>query len=230
MEIRLHHEEYGRGEPLVLLHGNGEDLGYFQHQIPAFAEHFRVIAVDTRGHGKSPRGTAPFSIRQFAEDLHDFLAEKNIPSAHILGFSDGGNIALCFALKYPQMVKSLVLNGANLNASGVKRSVQLPIEIGYRIASHFAKTRESALRKKELLGLMVNDPNIPEEELSRLSVPVLVIAGTKDMIQESHTRRIAACIPGAKLLLIPGSHFIAAENPEAYNTAVMDFLETKVTQ
>jgi len=224
MEIRLHHEEYGRGEPLVLLHGNGEDLGYFQHQIPAFAEHFRVIAVDTRGHGKSPRGTAPFSIRQFAEDLHDFLAEKNIPSAHILGFSDGGNIALCFALKYPQMVKSLVLNGANLNASGVKKSVQLPIEIGYRIAALFAKKQEGALRKKELLGLMVNDPNIPEEALSGISVPALVIAGTKDMIRESHTRRIAQCIPGAELAIIPGDHFVAAKNPDVFNEAVLAFL------
>jgi len=209
---------------LVLLHGNGEDLGYFQHQIPAFAEHFRVIAVDTRGHGKSPRGTAPFSIRQFAEDLHDFLAEKNIPSAHILGFSDGGNIALCFALKYPQMVKSLVLNGANLNASGVKKSVQLPIEIGYRIAALFAKKQEGALRKKELLGLMVNDPNIPEEALSGISVPALVIAGTKDMIRESHTRRIAQCIPGAELAIIPGDHFVAAKNPDVFNEAVLAFL------
>jgi len=224
MEIRLHHEEYGRGEPLVLLHGNGEDLGYFQHQIPAFAEHFRVIAVDTRGHGKSPRGTAPFSIRQFAEDLHDFLAEKNIPSAHILGFSDGGNIALCFALKYPERVKSLVLNGANLNASGVKKSVQLPIEIGYRIAALFAKKQEGALRKKELLGLMVNDPNIPEEALSGISVPALVIAGTKDMIRESHTRRIAQCIPGAELAIIPGDHFVAAKNPDVFNEAVLAFL------
>ena len=224
MEIELHHEEHGRGEPLVLLHGNGENLGYFQHQIPAFAEHFRVIAVDTRGHGRSPRGTAAFTIRQFAEDLHDFLAKKDIPSAHILGFSDGGNIALCFALKYPQMVKSLVLNGANLHSSGVKRSVQLPIEIGYRIASLFAKKQDGALRKKELLGLMVNDPNIPEEELSRISVPALVIAGTKDMIRESHTRRIAECIPGAKLSVIPGSHFIAAENPNAFNEAVLSFL------
>lgn len=224
MEIRLHHEEYGRGEPLVLLHGNGENLGYFQHQIPAFAEHFRVIAADTRGHGKSPRGSAPFTIRQFAEDLHDFLAEKDIPSAHILGFSDGGNIALCFALKYPQMVKSLVLNGANLNASGVKKSVQLPIEIGYRIAALFAKKQEGALRKKELLGLMVNDPNIPEEVLSGISVPALVIAGTKDMIRESHTRRIAQCIPGAELAIIPGDHFVAAKNPDAFNEAVLAFL------
>ena len=224
MEIRLHHEERGRGEPLVLLHGNGENLGYFQHQIPAFAEHFRVIAVDTRGHGKSPRGSAPFTIRQFAEDLHDFLAEKNIPSAHILGFSDGGNIALCFALKYPQMVKSLVLNGANLHSSGVKKSVQLPIEIGYRIAALFAKKQEGALRKKELLGLMVNDPNIPEEALSGISVPALVIAGTKDMIRESHTRRIAQCIPGAELAIIPGDHFVAAKNPDAFNEAVLAFL------
>ena len=80
------------------------------------------------------------------------------------------------------------------------------------------------MRKKELLGLMVNDPNIPEEALSGISVPALVIAGTKDMIRESHTRRIAQCIPGAELAIIPGDHFVAAKNPDAFNEAVLAFL------
>lgn len=86
-----------------------------------------------------PEGGAPFTIRQFAEDLYEFMGELNIAKAHILGFSDGGNIALVFALKYPEKVSSLILNGANLYSGGVKRYVQIPIEIGFGIASFFRK-------------------------------------------------------------------------------------------
>ena len=110
MDIRLHYTEKGTGEPLILLHGNGENSGYFVHQIDFFSQKYRVIAVDTRGHGKSPRGKAPFGIRQFAEDLRDFMDELEIERANILGFSDGGNIAVTFALKYPQRVNRLILN------------------------------------------------------------------------------------------------------------------------
>lgn len=99
MDISLYYQSYGNGFPLVLLHGNGGDSNYFAQQVPYFSRFRRVIALDTRGHGKSPRGTAPFSIRQFAEDLLHFLDEQNLPQVDLLGFSDGGNIALTFAAK-----------------------------------------------------------------------------------------------------------------------------------
>lgn len=107
---------------------------------------------------------------------------------------------------------------------GVKRSTQIPIEIGYRIAKHFARKSPEARKNAELLGLMVNDPNVRPEELSRIQAPTLVIAGSKDMIKESHTRLIAQSIPWAELVLIPGNHFVANKNPEAFNEAVMRFL------
>ncbi len=225
MDIQLHIIEKGQGEPLLLLHGNGEDASYFHHQIDYFSKTRRVLAIDTRGHGKSPRGRAPFTIRQFVQDLYDFMAWKEIERADILGFSDGGNIALLFAIQYPQKVRRLLLNGANLNARGVKWQIQLPIEIGYRIASLFAGISTEARTHRELLGLMVNDPNIPEDQLCKAAMPALVIAGTRDMIKESHTRRIAERLPNAQLAWIPGDHFIAAKNPDAFNQAVESFLQ-----
>ena len=224
MNIVLHHIEQGSGEPLILLHGNGEDAGYFVHQMEPFSRHFRVIAVDTRGHGQTPRGEAPFTIRQFAEDLRAFMDTQGIVKASILGFSDGGNIAMVFALKYPERVDRLILNGANLDASGVKRSVQIPIDIGYRMASLFARRSPEARKNAELLGLMVNDPDVKPDELGRIQAPTLVIAGDRDMIKESHTRLIAAHIPDARLVIIPGDHFIANKQPEAFNAAVLSFL------
>lgn len=223
-EINHHYIEQGTGFPLLLLHGNGEECGYFEHQMGPFARHFRVIAVDTRGHGLSPRGTAPFTIRQFADDLLAFMDRLSIAKAHILGFSDGGNIALVFALAHPERVERLVLNGANLDAGGVKRSVQLPIEAGYRIARLFARRSEAARRNAEMLGLMVNDPHVEPEELALIQCPTLVVAGTKDMIRERHTRLIAASIPHAQLALLPGDHFIAHRNPEVFNSTVLRFL------
>ena len=224
MDITHHYIEQGSGEPLILLHGNGEDSNYFEHQVEPFSRHFRVIAIDTRGHGQTPRGEAPFTIRQFAEDLLGFLDAQDIGKANILGFSDGGNIAMVFALTHPERVDKLILNGANLDASGVKRSIQIPIEIGYRIARLFANKSPEARKNAEMLGLMVNDPNVKPEELSRIQAPTLVIAGAKDMIKESHTRLIAAHIPGSELVIIPGNHFIANKEPEAFNKAVLQFL------
>ena len=153
----MYYQEQGAGAPLLLLHGNGEDGTYFVHQMDAFAQHYRVIAVDTRGHGRSPRGTAPFTIRQFAEDLLDFMDALHLEKAHILGFSDGGNIALTFALRHPERVDRLILNGANLNPAGVKASVQIPIVVGYHIASLFRN--EKARQHAALLGLMGGSPS-----------------------------------------------------------------------
>ncbi len=225
MNIVNHYIEKGFGEPLILLHGNGEDLTYFKQQMEAFSPHFRVIAIDTRGHGNTPRGVAPFTIRQFADDLLGFMDANKIEKANILGFSDGGNIAMIFAMKHPERVNRLILDGANLDPSGVKSSFQIPIELGYMVARLFAKRSPEARLKAELLGLMVNDPMVGPEELGKIQAPTLVIAGDKDMIKESHTRLIASRIPGAKLKILPGDHFIANKNPKSFNEAVLSFLQ-----
>ena len=223
-DIRLNYVERGAGDALILLHDNGESLDYFAGQIGFFARFYRVIALDTRGHGASPRGSAPFTIRQFAEDLRAFMDEQNIDSAHILGFSDGGNIALSFALKYPQRVRKLILNGANLDPLGVKLHVQIPIVLGYHLARLFAGKRPEARKKMELLGLMVNEPRFAPQDLRRLELPALVIAGDRDMIRDRHTRLIADSLPNARLAILKGNHFIANQNPEEFNRVVAEFL------
>ena len=225
MDIALYYQEKGNKEPFILLHGNGEDGSYFKNQIDYFSGRYRVIVLDTRGHGKSPRGTKPFTIEQFSCDLYEFMEEHEISHAIILGFSDGANIAMKFAMKYPNKVKALILNGGNLNPKGVKRTTQIPIEIGYKIASRFASKSPDAKRNAEMLGLMVNDPNIAPSELSKITAPTLVICGRNDMIKESHTKEIAENIPNAKLSIIKGNHFIANKKYVAFNKAVEDFLQ-----
>jgi pimeloyl-ACP methyl ester carboxylesterase len=226
MDIEHYYIEKGQGEPLILLHGNGENCDYFKGQIDEFARFFHVYALDTRGHGKTPRGNAPFNIRQFADDLLGFMDSHGIDKAHLLGFSDGGNIAMVFAIKYPDRVNRLILNGANLNAKGVKASIQIPIEIGFKIASMFARKSLEAKQNAEMLSLMVNDPNVQPVELSAIKAKTLVIAGTNDMIKDAHTRLIAQSIPDSQLVLIKGNHFIANKCPEAFNRAVLEFLNS----
>ena len=201
-DIQHHFIEKGQGEPFILLHGNGENGGYFQGQMDAFSKRYHVYAIDTRGHGRTPRGSRSFTIRQFA----------------------GGNIAMVFAIRHPDRVDRLILNGANLYAGGVKPATQIPIEIGYRIAGMFAGKKESARRKAELLGLMVNDPNLDPADLAGIRAKTLVIAGTRDMIKEEHTKLIADSIPEAELVFLKGDHFVAARHPDAFNRAVLKFL------
>ncbi len=224
MDIQHFYMEKGQGPALILLHGNGGSCGYFQGQLDAFSKRYHVYAPDTRGHGKTPRGEMPFTISQFAEDLLGFMDGHDIEKAHLLGFSDGGNIALIFALRYPDRVERLILNGANLDPSGVKRLAQLPIEIGYRTARRFAAKSTSAKANAEMLGLMVNEPNVRPEELAKVRAKTLVVAGTRDIIRRSHSELIARSIPGSRLVFIEGGHFIAAKHPAAFNRAVLDFL------
>ena len=169
---RLFYAEYTAPQPdapvLFLLHGNGEEHGYFSRQIAALSSRFRLILPDTRGHGQSEHGSKPFCFSLFADDLLSLMNFLKIPKAHLLGFSDGGNTALTFALSYPQRVNSLILNGANLNLLGVKAFTQIPVvlEYGYRcLCSPFSKLQR---QKSEILGLMVHHPHISASSLCSL--------------------------------------------------------------
>ena len=224
MDIQLHYMIAGQGFPLVMLHGNGEDHTYFKRQMGPFSERYQVIALDTRGHGQSPRGTAPFTLEQFAEDLKGFLDSREISRCHLLGFSDGANIALLFALKYPDYVEKLVLNGADLSPSGVKLSTQAPIVLGWGLLQVIRRLDKRAQPKWELLDLMTTQPHINPKALSALSMSTLVVAGKRDMIRDKHTRLIAKSIPGSQLVILPGDHFVARRNWQEFNPVVLDFL------
>ena len=226
MNFSLYFTEKGYGAPLILLHGNGESSGYFVNQIDRFANEYRVIAVDTRGHGASPRGNKPFTLETFADDLKNLLDSLNIEKANILGFSDGGNIAVIFALKYPERVASLVLNGANLFPSGLKSSFLIPVKVLFAVFSLLSHFSRRAKRRSELLYLMAKQPNIQPERLSSIKCPVLVIAGTQDVIKEKHTKLIAASLPDSSLCFLKGGHSIAKTNSVEFNSAVEKFLNS----
>ncbi len=223
---RIAFYDIGRGKPLILLHGNGEDSSYWKAQIPEFAKFYRVIAVDSRGHGASETGASRLSFSLMAEDLKNVLDARGIKKAHILGFSDGGNLAIKFALMYPDYVDKLILNGANVEMfSGVKSHVQLPVYVKYgalSVARHFSK---NARRKCDVVGLMVHPYGVRMEDLTRLTMKTLIIVGENDMIREKQTREIAKHIPRCRVEVFrDGDHFVAAKQPSRFNRTVVEFL------
>lgn len=223
--MRIHYEVFGQGQPLLLLHGNGEDLHYFDRQIEALSEEYLLIAPDMRGHGKSGLGEERLDFSLFAADVCAVLDELGVERTHVLGFSDGGNTAMHLALQYPERVGSLILNGANCFPGGVKPGVQLPVLLGYSLCSLAAFFDRRARKRREILGLMVRHPHLAFEELARIHSPCLVITGEKDMIKPSHSRAIAASIPGAEEIVLPGAdHFCAARRSGDFNAAVLGFL------
>jgi len=211
-------------EILVLLHGNGESSDYFKNQIEYFKDKYRIIAPDTRGHGKSPMGKKPFTLEQFAEDLRNLLDSLQIQKVTILGFSDGGNIALIFAMRYPEYIKKLIVCGANIFPEGLRDSFLNRAKEKYpkkKLKGIFSKkSKKEAL----LLSLMLFEPNIKPSQLSVLSMPVLVMAGKNDIIKAEHTKLIAENIKNSTLLILEGTHQIIREIPEQFNKAVDEWL------
>ncbi|KQC00145.1 alpha/beta fold hydrolase [Pedobacter sp. Hv1] len=225
--VKLYYETYGSGEPLLLLHGNGQSISAFAKQIPALAEKYKVIAVDTRAQGKSTdHTTEKFSYDLFADDMKILLDSLHLKNVNVLGWSDGGNTALIMSIKYPEYVNKVMVMGANLNPTiaAVEESI---LKQTSRDIKKLEKDNSAATKTMvKLLTMVLTEPNINVSDLDKISSKVLVMAGEKDLIKEAHTQLIAKHIKGAKLVIFKGAtHFIPQENPSAFNEAILQFLQ-----
>lgn len=228
-DCTLYYELHGKGEPLLLLHGNGEDHRYFCHQITYFSQHYQVIVVDMRGHGQSEMGLTPLSFALFADDVKALLTYLHIAKVHILGFSDGGNTAMVFSLSYPEYVETLILNGANYHPNGMKCHVQLSIVFTYKLLSLCTMWITAWKDKQQIMGLMVHQPDITIAQLEMIRARTLVLVGEHDMVKESHSRNIAEVIPHAIFMKIRGNHFIANKEWQTFNPLVLKFLNNSLS-
>jgi pimeloyl-ACP methyl ester carboxylesterase len=225
--VKLYYETYGQGQPLLLLHGNGESISSFRQQIKTLAQAYQVIAVDTRDQGKSATTHGRLSYDLFADDMHALLQHLQVPAAHIVGWSDGGNTGLSMALRYPAQVKSLVTMGANLYADTTAVDANLLKEIRQtkRILTVLRPFKKQWHKGYRLSTLLLNYPNMKPAELHAITAPVLVLAGEKDVIKEAHTRLIAQHITGSQLVILPGlTHYAPQENGPLFNETVLSFL------
>jgi pimeloyl-ACP methyl ester carboxylesterase len=226
--VRLYYETYGQGPPLLLLHGNGESIGSFRHQIGAFAKHYRVLAVDSRDHGQSAATHGKLTYDLLADDMQALLDSLRIPAAHIVGWSDGGNTGLSLALRYPRRVKSLVTMGANLYADTTAVDAKMLKEYRqtYRVASALGVLHKKFRRFRRLTALALHYPRWQPTELAAIRAPVLVLAGERDIIKRAHTLLIGQHIAGAHVQFLPGlTHYAPQENPQLFNETVLHFLQ-----
>lgn len=226
--IKLYYEIYGEGEPLLMLHGNGQSISAFMNQKDTFAKKYKVIIVDCRERGKSTYDkTKELTFDIQTEDLKQFLEKLNIKKTKILGWSDGGILALSMAMKYPQLVDKIACSGANIFPEGVKDDEFKSMK---EMLANLIKENKDHKNDVfiDLLNLDLKYPNWQYEDLKKIQCPSLIIAGDKDLIETEHTVKIAESIPQGQLAIIPNtSHYVPEEKPELFNELVIDFFENK---
>lgn len=228
--IKLYYETYGQGEPLLLLHGNGQSISAFNNQIPELAKHYQVIAVDTRAQGQSTNGRQTLTYDLFADDMSALLKTLNIPAAHVVGWSDGGNTGLSLALHHPQQVKKLVTMGANLWADtlAVTAATLKEVHKGKQLTTLLYPVSKRMRQMRPLMVLLLDYPRMKAADLAGIAAPTLVLAGEKDVIQDTHSRLIASSLPHGQLHIFPGlTHYAPREDPAAFNAAVLGFLQAQ---
>ena len=159
-----------------------------------------------------------------AEDISKLCDLLNIGKFKLVGFSDGGNVAITYAIRHPERLSHLVVAGANINPSGLKMTTRLSIFTKYLLSKPSQNKNNEAKRKFMLLNLMVNHPHISPRLLKNIVCKTLVIEGKRDVIKPSHTKLISDLIPNSKHVTIPDSgHNVFCDNAEFTNKTIVDF-------
>ncbi|MFN3020658.1 alpha/beta fold hydrolase [Chryseobacterium sp. TY3] len=217
-DAKIYYETYGEGAFLILLHGNGGSISDFYKQIPFFEKHYKVIAIDTRGQGRSTNlSKQNYSYEAFADDLLEIVQQLKLSKINIVGWSDGGNTGLIFAKNHPELVDKLVIIGANLYPEGVDQSLLNDIKNDFE--------NEENTDDKRLLKLMLTEPTLKPEDINLIKIPTLVVAGETDVIKKEHTELIQKSLPASELFIVKkAGHYVPFEQPKILNTEILKFL------
>ena len=224
--IKLYCEIYGKGEPLLMIHGNGGSIAAFSKTIPYFAKKYQVIAVDSRAHGKSVDPKDSLSFEMMADDFNTLLETMHIKKAYVIGWSDGGINALVLAMRHPDKVIKLASTGANLWPDSTALIPSLWKDMQKQYAEKKDKKRTTAKEKNDwkIFMLDYDQPHIPLSALKAIKCPSLIICGDHDLIPVEHTVLIYKNIPGAWLWVVPHSgHATLIEHKDDFNREVDAF-------
>lgn len=252
----LHYEEYGQGEPLVLLHGLGSSCQDWELQVPVLSRHYRVILMDIRGHGRSDKPRDGYQIATFSADLLALLEHLHTGPVHIVGLSMGGMVAFQFAVDHPQWLRSLcIVNSAPevkrrtrsdwvwwLKRWGLARLLSVET-VGKGLAERlFPKPQQAELRHKMAQRWARNDKRAylksfdaivdwgVQERIGQVHCPPLVIAADQDYTPIQLKERYVALMPHARLVVIDDSrHATPLDQPEVFNQTLLQFLAAAST-
>ncbi len=253
---RLYYEETGTGPPLLFVHGLGSSGRDWFAQVSHFADAYRVIRVDLRGHGRSQRSHGPYHVATFARDVAVLLRTIDATPAHVVGLSMGGMVALQLAADAPRLVRCLVV----VNATDDMRlqtwadvwfyvSRRLAVQllgmrrVGDLIADRlFVKPDQEELREEFIRRWAENDKKgylwsvdaimgwSIEDRLASITAPTLLVSSEHDYTPVSEKNRMAAEMPRAELAVVEDTrHALPVERPDEFNGLLEDFLQKQTS-
>lgn len=231
--IKLWYAEFGQGAPVILLHGGLANSNYWGLLVRALAPHYRVIVVDSRGHGRSSRDARPYGYDLMADDVVGLMDYLKIDKAALVGWSDGAIIGLDIALRHPQRLSKLFAFAANSDPSAVKDVEHDPV-----FSAFIARARgeyetlsptptEYDAFLKQIEKMWGGEPHWTADRLHGIEVPTWIVDADHDeAIKRDNTLFLADNIPGSGLLIQPQvSHFSFLQDPAQFNGDVLHFLQ-----
>jgi 3-oxoadipate enol-lactonase len=252
-DIKIHYQEEGSGFPFILIHGLNGDLTGWALVMPEFAKHHRTIALDVRGHGESGKPDQPYSIKEFSEDLHEFLHRLQIPKAHLLGLSMGGAIAQQFALDHPEKIRSLILVSTfsyiddqahrafirlrqSLLAGGYSAFFDEVVKLAF--TPEYISANPGPIADLRAKRIKINSPVAIgratdaclafdlKNEISKIALPLLIVSGKQDVFTPIHlAEQIHHSIRGSEWKIIEGvGHNLHVEKADRLAQLVLEFL------
>jgi pimeloyl-ACP methyl ester carboxylesterase len=230
---RIWYATHGSGPPVILLHGGLGHSGNWGYQVPALVSSgYRVVLIDSRGHGRSTRDGRPYTYELMASDVCAVMDSLHLKQASLVGWSDGACTALVLASKAPERVAGVFFFGCNMDPSGTKEFVFTPM-IGRCLNRHkqdyaqLSATPDQFDAFSDAVGLMQKtQPNYSAHDLAAISVPVVIVQAEYDeFIRLEHAKYLARSIPNAEFVMLHGvSHFAPLQRPEQFNSAMLAFL------
>lgn len=224
--IKIYCEIYGKGKPLLMIHGNGGSIQAFENNIPYFASKYKVIVADSRAQGKTIDNNDSLSFEMMADDEAALLDSLHIDSAYVIGWSDGGINALLLAMRHPEKVIKIVATGANLWPDSTALIPSLWKDEKSQFDATDTKYFTTAKQKNDWKIFMLDwvQPNITLQQLHTIKCPSLIICGDHDLIRIEHTTLIYQNIPNAYLWVVPNSsHATLIDQKDEFEKKVDDF-------
>jgi pimeloyl-ACP methyl ester carboxylesterase len=230
--VRIWYAVFGRGTPVILLHGGLGNSNYWGRQVPVLAKRYQVIVMDIRGHGRSTRNEQPYGYELMASDVVALMDHLKIRKAAIIGWSDGAILGLDIAIHHPARLSKLFAFAANSNPSGVADVSKSPVFNAYvaRAEKEYERLSPTPTQYKAFLDqitkMWATQPNFTAEQLHAITVPTWIVDGDHDeAIKRENTLFMADSIPDAGLLIqAQVSHFAFLQDPQQFNGDLIDFL------
>lgn len=231
--IRLYYETYGTGSPVLVLHGGTAFIESMHYQIGDLAADHLVIAPDSRGHGRSTDRGESLHYAQMTDDMVTLLDQLKIAKVDIVGWSDGGIIALDMAIRYPDRVGRIAISGANFNPAGLSEQPDIASDPDNEAVAgqrDFYKRlapdpMQWPVLYRKVLAMWASEPHFTVEQLATIKIPTLVIAGEFDSIKREHTDALVEAIPGAQKVIIAGAdHFAPLTHHGEVDAHIVEFL------